>query len=100
MTSNTNNTIADSKIHYNLYIASLDGNDSRVGELLAAGAEPDKYKNSLYGNTALTEAAFYGRDSTVSILIQHGAEHSPQKTERGADRSLSEDCQPQQQRWT
>ena len=65
--------MADSDIHRNLYDASWIGEDTRVRELLAAGAEPDKYKTS-YGETALSEAATYGRDSTVSILIQHGAD--------------------------
>ena len=42
-------------------------------ELLAAGADPNKYKDSA-GWTALIRAAFWGRDSTVSILIHHGAD--------------------------
>ena len=65
--------MSDSDIHYKLYWASRDGNDARVRELLAAGAEPDKYKDS-WDDTALNEAARLGRDSTVSILIQHGAD--------------------------
>ena len=63
----------NSDIHYKLYDASRDGNDSRVRELLAAGAEPDKYRDSR-DITAQAESAWYGRDSTVSILIQHGAD--------------------------
>ena len=65
--------MADSDIHHKLYSASRDGNDSRVRELLAAGAEPDKYKDG-DGDTALARAPYKGRGSTVSILIQHGAD--------------------------
>ena len=72
-------TMADSYIHDQLYVASgLRGYDSRMRALLAVGAEPDKYKDS-DGNTALTEAAYYGKDSNVSILIQHGADINRQK---------------------
>ena len=65
--------MADSDIHKKLFDASSDGCETEVRELLAAGAEPDRYKDS-YGDTALAEAAYHGRDSTVSILIQHGAD--------------------------
>ena len=77
------NTMADSKIHERLWDASFSGQDTRVRELLAAGADPDKYIPS-YGDPtmvthefrdpALATAAGWGRDSTVSILIQHGAD--------------------------
>ena len=60
-------------IHERLYYASRDGNDTLVTELLAAGAEPDKYKDS-HGHTALIEAAWGGKDSTVSILLQAKAD--------------------------
>ena len=66
------NTMADSDIHKKLYYASWAGEDTRVKKLLAAGAEPDKYKLT-DDNTALAWAAFHGRDSAVSILILHGA---------------------------
>ena len=72
--------MADSDIHEVLYWASQEGEDDPVRELLAAGAEPDKYKydkklnKALHGNTALAAAASYGHDSIVSILIQHGAD--------------------------
>lgn len=65
--------MADSDIHKKLYWASSAGSDARVRELLAAGAEPDKYKDS-DGNTALAKAALWCYDSTVSILIQHRAD--------------------------
>ena len=42
----------DSDIHKKLYDASSDGAETRVRELLAAGADPNKYKDS-YGDTAL-----------------------------------------------
>ena len=63
----------DPDIHEKLYKASEAGDDTRVTELLGAGADPDKYKDN-YGDTALIEAARQGKDSTVSILIQHGAD--------------------------
>ena len=59
-------------IHKKLHDASSAGDDTLVRELLAAGAEPDKYKDS-WGDSALSEAARWGRDSTVSILLQAGA---------------------------
>ena len=65
--------MADSDIHERLFNASIDGDDTRVRELLAAGADPDKYKDSDC-DTALLEAAARGRESIVSILIQHGAD--------------------------
>ena len=60
-------------IHEKLYDASGDGDDGRVRELLVNKADPNKYKDS-DGVTALIWAAYLGRDSTVSILIQHGAD--------------------------
>ena len=66
--------MADSDIHEKLYDASVAGEDTRVRELLAAGADPDKYKDNNWGHTALIKAALDGHDSTVSILIQHGAD--------------------------
>ena len=66
-------TMADSNIHTELCDASVAGDDNRVRELLGAGADPDKYRNR-HGWTALYMAASRGRDSTVSILIQHGAD--------------------------
>ena len=65
--------MADSDIHKTLYKASEAGDDTRVRELLGVGADPDKYKDS-HGLNALIRAASLGRDSTVSILIQHGAD--------------------------
>ena len=66
--------MADSDIHRKLFDASgYDGDITRVTELLGAGADPDKYKDSS-GDTALIEAAWRGSDSIVSILIQHGAD--------------------------
>ena len=65
--------MGDSDIHQELYDASSAGDDSRVRELLADGSDPDEYKDG-NGWTALIVAARYGRDSTVSILIQHGAD--------------------------
>ena len=65
--------MADSDIHEKLYIASDDGDDTRMRELLGTGADPDKYRDS-HGWTALIKAAGWGSDSTVSILIQHGAD--------------------------
>ena len=65
--------MADSDIHEKLYNASYYGDDTRLRELLTAGADPNKYRNS-NGITALLDAASRGRDSTVSILIQHGAD--------------------------
>ena len=60
------------KQYRDLYGAIRDGDDTRVRELLAAGVPPDKYKDS-EDDTALADAAYRGRDSIVSILIQHGA---------------------------
>ena len=65
--------MADSDIHKKLWDASAAGDGDGVRDLLAAGADPDKYKDR-YGYTALLEAAAWGRDSIVSILIQHGAD--------------------------
>ena len=66
--------MADSDIHEKLFNASgKDGDDTRVRELLTAGGDP-KYKDSYNGQTALYKAAWWGRDSIVSILIQHGAD--------------------------
>ena len=36
----------DSDIHEKLFDASRDGNNTRVRELLAAGADPNKYRNN------------------------------------------------------
>ena len=66
--------MADPDIHRKLFDAvGDDSDDTRVRELLAAGADPHKYKDRR-GWTVLIEAAWRGRDSTVSILIQHGAD--------------------------
>ena len=65
--------MADIDIHRELFIASEAGDDTRVTELLAAEIEPDKFKD-MYGRNVLMVAAKSGRDSTVSILIQHGAD--------------------------
>ena len=65
--------MADSDIHRELFIASEAGDDTRVTELLAAEIEPDKFKD-MYGRNVLMVAAKSGRDSTVSIIIQHGAD--------------------------
>ena len=65
--------MSDSDIPRQLYDASGDGVDTRVRELLGAGADPDKYRDS-DGDTALIRAAGWGKVSTVSILIQHGAD--------------------------
>ena len=64
--------MTDSDIHKKLYDASSGGDDTLVRELLTAGADPDKYKDS-NGFTALIVAVNRGNDSIVSILIQHGA---------------------------
>ena len=63
----------DTDIHEKLYDASGDGDDIRVRELLAAGADPHRHEDR-YGNTALLEAAYQHKDSVVSILLQHGAD--------------------------
>ena len=63
----------ESDINKKLYDASSVGDDTRVIEFLGAGADPDKYRD-IYGWTALHKAAYPGNDSTVSILIQHGAD--------------------------
>ena len=65
--------MADSDIHKKLYNASDDSNSTRVRELLAAGADPNRYTDST-GYTALIQAAWRGRDSIVSLLIKHGAD--------------------------
>ena len=65
--------MVDSDIHKKLYYASIQGDDSLVRELLAAGADPDEFKDNS-GNTALHEAASQGNNSTVTILIDHGAD--------------------------
>ena len=54
--------MADSDIHWKLYEASEAGDDTRVTELLGAGAEPDKYRD-IYGWTALHRATERGRDT-------------------------------------
>ena len=59
-------------IHEKLYDASGGGDRARVGELLAAGADPNKYKDCV-GDTALLEATYRGKYSIVSLLIEHGA---------------------------
>ena len=61
---------SDCEIHKKLFYACRVVDDSCVRELLAAGAEPDKYK-SRDGDTALIEAALCGEESIVSILVQH-----------------------------
>ena len=65
--------MAVSDIHRKLFFASYDGSDTRVTELLRAGADPDKYRDH-DGETALIVAVRQGKDSTVSILSQHGAD--------------------------
>ena len=73
--------MADSDIHKKLYYASIQGDDSLVRELLAAGADPDEFKDNS-GNTALHEAASQGNNTTVSILIDHGADLNIQNQAR------------------
>ena len=66
--------MADSDIHRKLFDAvGDDSDDTRVRELLAAGADPHKYRDRR-GWTVLIEAAWRGRDSAVFILIQNGAD--------------------------
>ena len=65
--------MANYDIDRELLNASADGDDTRVRELLTEGADPDKYKHST-GTTALHWAALRGRDTTISILIDHGAD--------------------------
>ena len=65
--------MANYDIDRELLNASADGDDTRVRELLTEGAEPDKYKHST-GTTALHWASLRGRGTTVSILIQVGAD--------------------------
>ena len=56
-------------IHRELYRVSEAGNSARVRELLEAGADPDKYKDSS-GGTALHWAAEKGHNEVVKTLIQ------------------------------
>ena len=62
-----------SELHEKLFTASRAGDGTLVGELLVAGADPNKYKD-MFGNAALLEAAFIGKDSIVSMLINLGAD--------------------------
>ena len=70
--------MADSDIHEKLYDASVAGEDARVRELLAAGAQPDKYKDG-YGWTAVIEAAILV-NSENKKQSQH---HIPAQNEMG-----------------
>ena len=56
-------------IHEELYWVSKAGDSPRVRELLEAGADPDKYKDSS-GDTPLNEAARNGHNEVVKTLIQ------------------------------
>ena len=49
-------------IHKELFEASLAGDRNRVRELLEAGADPDKYKDEDYGDTALQYVAVEGHN--------------------------------------
>ena len=57
-------------IHKELYDVSRDGDHTRVRELLAAGADPNKYRKNL-GYTALHLAAWMGHNQIVTLLIHH-----------------------------
>ena len=63
----------ESEIHGKLYGASWAGDDARVRELLATGANPNKYKDHA-GNTALHSAANRGHNEVVTTLITAGAD--------------------------
>ena len=58
--------------HKDLYHASRGGKDTRVGELLGDGVDPDKYKDD-DGYTALQRAAERGSHEIVSKLINASA---------------------------
>lgn len=55
-----------------LVMAALGGDNTRVGELLAAGADPDIADGN--GWTALVGAARCGHDAIVDLLLQAGAD--------------------------
>ena len=63
----------ESDINGKLYGASWAGDDARVRELLATGANPNKYKDHA-GNTALHSAALRGHNEVVTTLITAGAD--------------------------
>ena len=63
----------ESDKHRDLYIASRDGDDTRVRELLEEGVDPDEYKDE-YGYTALQRAAERGIHEVVSRLIKASAD--------------------------
>ena len=63
----------ESDKHRDLYHASRAGEDTRVGELLEDGVEPDKYKDD-DGYTALQRAAERGSHEIVSRLIKARAD--------------------------
>ena len=61
-----------SDIHKKLYDASSDGAETRVRELLAAGADPNKYKDS-FGNTAVTTLIQAGADLNIQTFDRETA---------------------------
>ena len=64
----------DPDLHKKLFEASENGEDVRVRLLLKAGAEPDRFKDSLYGKTALMAAADGQHGKVVTRLIEAGAD--------------------------
>ena len=67
----------DSDIH--LFTASRAGDETRVQELMSAGANPQKYRDE-FDNTALLEAASLGKNTIVSMLL-YGADLSIQNND-------------------
>ena len=66
-------TMSDNDIQKELFDASVEGDDSRVRELLAAGGNPNKYVDE-EGVPALHWVTLRGHDDVLSTLIKSGAD--------------------------
>lgn len=64
-----------------LCLAAMEASSARVATLLSKGLPVDS--EDKYGHTALMRAAEYGRGSTVSLLLEKGAEVNYQSSVDG-----------------
>ena len=64
--------MVETEIHQRLWEVSKDGDAGVIGSLLAAGADPNKYRDSK-GYSALIRAASKGHRSGALQLLRHQA---------------------------
>ena len=64
--------MSDNNIHRKLYLATQDGDFTRVTQLLKEGAQPENYRE-YYGGTPLSTAVENGHIDIAKILIEAGA---------------------------